>query len=256
MTSTLSKPVDKFEMGDIFEDEPETKPKTREISPSVKLNKVEDMRGFEKLRDGRSSIKIDPDRPVKSEPTDMPKSMVVDISASQTHLDDGSSNHKKHKKDKKSKKDKKDKRDKDRHHTNSNGEVVKKHKHKHKDKEKDRESGHNSATSSGGSSNPIPKLKIKMPAAPESVDSSGLAPLKMSISGLGGPSNAASSKKRHRQHSDSSDSSMGSLGSSSAPALKMSRVLGTSAEQETSFLTERIGNQYGMPKNSRKVPTK
>ena len=62
------------------------------------------------------------------------------LAASQTHLDDGNSNHKKHKKEKKSKKDKKEKRDKDRHYTtNSNGEVVKKHKHKHKDKEKDRE---------------------------------------------------------------------------------------------------------------------
>ena len=183
------------------------------------------------------------------------------LAASQTHLDDGNSNHKKHKKEKKSKKDKKEKRDKDRHYTtNSNGEVVKKHKHKHKDKEKDREapssaSAAAAASSSGGhvgGSNPIPKLKIKMNPPAEAADSSGLAPLKMSISGLGGSSNAASSKKRHRQHSDSSDSSMGSMGSSSAPALKMSRVLGTSAEQESSFLAERMGS-YGIPKNSRKV---
>ena len=62
-STTLSKPV-KLEMGDIFEDETDTKPKTRDISPSVvKLNKVEDMSGFEKLRDGRSSIKI----PIKPE---------------------------------------------------------------------------------------------------------------------------------------------------------------------------------------------
>jgi hypothetical protein len=60
------------------------------------------------------------------------------------------------------------------------------------------------------------------------------------------------------QHSDSSDSSTGtgSLGSTSAPATKMSRVLGTSVEQESTFLNERIGNQYGIAKNSRKVPTK
>ena len=289
MSTTLSNPV-KLELGDIFEDEPETKPKTRDISPSVvKLNKVEDMRGFEKLRDGRSSIKIEHNsRSIKTEPTDLPKStMMVDIgkldianfggkviikminfcyflAASQTHLDDGNSNHKKHKKEKKSKKDKKEKRDKDRHYmTNSNGEVVKKHKHKHKDKEKDREAPSSASSAAaaassssgghGGGSNPIPKLKIKMNPPTEAADSSGLAPLKMSISGLGGgPSNAASSKKRHRQHSDSSDSSMGSMGSSSAPALKMSRVLGTSAEQESSFLAERMGS-YGIPKNSRKV---
>merc|ERR1711963_340269 len=162
------------------------------------------------------------------------------LAASQTHLDDGNSNHKKHKKEKKSKKDKKEKREKDREAPSSASAAA-------------------AASSSGGhvgGSNPIPKLKIKMNPPAGGADSSGLAPLKMSISGLGGgSSNAASSKKRHRQHSDSSDSSMGSMGSSSAPALKMSRVLGTSAEQESSFLAERMGS-YGIPKNSRKVPTK
>ena len=87
MTSTLSNPV-KLEMGDIFEDEPETKPKTRDISPSVvKLNKVEDMRGFEKLRDGRSSIKIEHNsHSIKTEPVDHHKSMVVDIGKFDTKM--------------------------------------------------------------------------------------------------------------------------------------------------------------------------
>jgi len=112
------------------------------------------------------------------------------------------------------------------------------------------------------------------PSSAATVDSTGGQPdikIKLCVppnpnpGGPGGPSANSSSStsnknKRHRQHSDSSDSSTGtgSLGSSStsAPATKMSRVLGTSVEQESTFLNERIGNQYGIAKNSRKVPTK
>ena len=169
---------------------------------------------------------------------------IYTFSAPQTNLGDSTSSHrhhKKHKKEKKAKKDKKEKRDKEHH---SNGEVVKKHKSKHKEKDRDREA--------------VPAMKLKIKAIPP-VDSTGgppqiIPPIKVCLSqgASNVASSSASSKKRHRQHSDSSDSSMGSLGSSSAPALKMSRVIGTSAEQESTFLAERIG-QYGMSKNSRKV---
>ena len=55
-----------------------------------------------------------------------------------------------------------------------------------------------------------------------------------------------SSRKRHRQHSDSSNSSMDSMGD---PARKMSRVMGTSTEQESTFLSGRVNlNSYQKPK--------
>ena len=85
---SLSNPV-KMEMGDIFENETDhqtdqTKPKSgRDISPSVvKLNKVENMTGFEKLRDGRPSIKVPHNQikqEVKQEFMPDPNSMVVSI---------------------------------------------------------------------------------------------------------------------------------------------------------------------------------
>merc|ERR1711862_862413 len=70
-SSTLSQPkVEKLDIGDIFE--PDMEDTTTTIPPnphpvkrertisetSVKLAKVEEMTGFEKLRDGRSSIKL------------------------------------------------------------------------------------------------------------------------------------------------------------------------------------------------------
>ena len=88
LSMSLSNPV-KMEMGDIFENETDhqtdqTKPKSgRDISPSVvKLNKVENMTGFEKLRDGRPSIKVPHNQikqEVKQEFMPDPNSMVVSI---------------------------------------------------------------------------------------------------------------------------------------------------------------------------------
>ena len=88
---SLSNPV-KLEMGDIFENDDQnqtdqTKPKSgRDISPSVvKLNKVENMSGFEKLRDGRPSIKVpnnikqEVKQEIKQEFIPDPNSMVVSI---------------------------------------------------------------------------------------------------------------------------------------------------------------------------------
>merc|ERR1712072_478586 len=112
---SLSNPV-KLEMGDIFENEADqnnqtdqTKPKSgRDISPSVvKLNKVENMTGFEKLRDGRPSIKVpnnikqEVKQEIKQEFIPDPNSMVVSIAPpEQTHLEDSQQHHssKKHKK--------------------------------------------------------------------------------------------------------------------------------------------------------------
>lgn len=134
-----------------------------------------------------------------------------------------SSSHKKHKKEKKSKKDKKEKRDK-----YQNGEMSssKKHKHKHRDRDKESNSGL--------------KLKIK-PIAP-GANPEIVQPLKICIGGSSSAaSNASNSKKRHRQQSDSSNSSMDSIAD---PARKMSRVMGTSTEQESSFLSGRANFNY------------
>merc|ERR1712183_584279 len=102
-------------MGDIFENEDlqtDNKPKSRDISPSVvKLNKVENMSGFEKLRDGRPSIKVpnnikqEVKQEIKQEFIPDPNSMVVSIAPpEQTQLEDSQQHHssKKHKKEKKS----------------------------------------------------------------------------------------------------------------------------------------------------------
>lgn len=211
--------------GDIFEpDTEEVKPKKEELDQraSIKLNKVEEMSGFEKLRDGSSSIKL---------PKDEPKSMLVSIplqassttSSNNEVFSSSSSSHKKHKKEKKSKKDKKEKRDK-----YQNGEMSssKKHKHKHRDRDKESNSGL--------------KLKIK-PIAP-GANPEIVQPLKICIGGSSSAaSNASNSKKRHRQQSDSSNSSMDSIAD---PARKMSRVMGTSTEQESSFLSGRANFNY------------
>ena len=249
-SSTLSAPKmePKFdELGDIFDHAPEstTPPrrsrqdsasstKSREISPSVvKLNKM-DMSGFEKTPEGRYSLK-----PPKEEPGQPQMSLPVSIPFSTTpssgHSEAASSSsapHKKHKKEKKSKKDKKEKRDKSEKYA-VNGDYVKKHKHKHK--ERDREAAAAAPAA-------IPKLKIKMGG------DSSVPPVKISLGGKEDPN--AANRKRHRQASNSSDSSLGSSGTSLAPAQKMSRVLGTTAEQESSFLTSQY---HHFSKNSRKV---
>jgi len=173
-SSTLSQPkVEKLDIGDIFE--PDTEDTTtittgtpilqstvkrertisgREISPNLRLAGVEEMTGYEKLRDGRSSIKL-PKNEVKTEiktepgqvghvqqPRQPTRSMVVSIplptSSTQaavvmpqstvpaTHSSSNSSSHKKHKKEKKNKKEKREKGDRSekRHKSShSNGEV-------------------------------------------------------------------------------------------------------------------------------------
>ena len=73
-------------------------------------------------------------------------------------------------------------------------------------------------------------------------------PIKICIgaSATNSASSRDSSRKRHRQHSDSSNSSMDSMGAPSGgdPARKMSRVMGTSAEQESTFLSGRVNINY------------
>lgn len=73
-------------------------------------------------------------------------------------------------------------------------------------------------------------------------------PLKIIIgaSATSSASSRDSSRKRHRQHSDSSNSSIDSMGAPSGgdPARKMSRVMGTSAEQESTFLSGRVNINY------------
>lgn len=322
-SSTLSQPkVEKMDIGDIFEPEPEDtgtpishstgsgRQRTisgREISPSLKMAKVEEMTGFEKLRDGRSSIKL-PKNEVKTEPggghhgqqqpQQPTKSMVVSIplptSSTQaavvmpqstvpaTHSSSSSSSHKKHKKEKKNKKEKREKGEKSerRHKSSSNGEVSgaptgsshgsdasasghhhrsssssgKKHKHKHKERDRDSNTSHHTAEQQPGQ--PGLKLKIK-PIHPEmssAIAPSGgnnvVQPLKICIGSSSTGSSASnsnnSSRKRHRQHSGSSNSSMDSMGD---PARKMSRVMGTSTEQESTFLSGRVNlNMHQKPK--------
>lgn len=325
--------MEKLDIGDIFEPDMEDNMTTnshhtfptnthnpvkreRTISEtSVKLAKVEEMTGFEKLRDGRSSIKMPKTEPMggpgghpghhhhqqahgQQQPT---KSMVVSIplpSSTSTGLQasegvmqpassSSSSSHKKHKKEKKNKKDKREKGD--RKHksssSNANGEIVsisgisvsgqstgsesghghhrssssssKKHKHKHKERDRDSHPHHAvaevaappiSAPQAGGL-----KLKIKpMPDMASSIAPPGgksvIQPLKICIgaSATSSASSRDSSRKRHRQHSDSSNSSMDSMGAPSGgdPARKMSRVMGTSAEQESTFLSGRVNINY------------
>ncbi len=76
-SSTLAEPKIRHELGHIFDSdgEEDVKPEIKKEpsvagSMAVKLNKVEEMTGFEKLRDGCSSIKL---------PKDEPKSMLVSI---------------------------------------------------------------------------------------------------------------------------------------------------------------------------------
>merc|ERR1711899_143576 len=306
-SSTLSQPkVEKLDIGDIFEPDMEDASTThtssrrerttsgREISPagsvaSLKLAKVEEMTGFEKLRDGRSTIKLpktEPDQTVQhqQQPQQPTKSMVVSIpllpTSTQTtevmqqhhghqhqqpapSSSSSSNSHKKPKKEKKQKKDKKDRDKSDHRHKSSNGETgsdhqrsssssSKKHKHKHKEKEKDRDHHHTTQQQQAG---PPPGLKLKIkpiqPGMSSSIAPSGspnvVQPLKICIGAnpAATSSSSNSSRKRHRQHSDSSNSSMDSMGGQAGdPARKMSRVMGTSTEQESTFLSGRVNLNY------------
>lgn len=71
-----------------------------------------------------------------------------------------------------------------------------------------------------------------------------IQPLKICIgaSTTSSASSNNSSRKRHRQSSNSSNSSMDSMGPD--PARKMSRVMGTSTEQESTFLSGRVNLNY------------
>merc|ERR1712083_174811 len=111
----------------------------REISPagsvaSLKLAKVEEMTGFEKLRDGRSTIKLpktEPDQTVQHQQQPQQTTKVMQQHHGHQHQQpapssssSSSNSHKKHKKQKKHKKD----RDKSDHrHKSSNGETGSDH---------------------------------------------------------------------------------------------------------------------------------
>jgi len=272
-SSTLSQPkIEKLEPDDIFEPDPVVNSsmdhqkgvKNEPSGASLKLEKVEEMTGFEKLRDGRSSIKV-PHPPGDPVGGSEPKSMVVSIPLNNAdqHTSSSSSSHKKHKKEKKSKKDKKEKRDRDKYHKNgevpvtsgstggtgSSSSSSKKHKHKHKERDREtgstRDSSSNHHPTSGGGL----KLKIKginPEASVTSTPNNVVQPLKISIGGVssGSSNHSSGNRKRPRQTSDSSTSSMDSMGNSMDPARKMSRVMGTSAEQESTFLTGRVNINY------------
>ncbi len=104
------------------------------------------------------------------------------------------------------------------------------------------EPGSNLGPPSGGGL----KLKIK-PIPPSSGDHSNsedpnvIQPFKICF---GPGASSSSSNSRKRQRSDSSTSSMDSMTSGSDPARKMSRVMGTSAEQESTFLTGKVNINY------------
>lgn len=150
--------------------------------PALKMTKLEETPGYEKLRDGRQTIRVaKEDR--SSQPTVPPKEMIVSIPWNQQQMGGGGGGstsgssglfkedkksssspsgereHKEKKKKKKEKKEKKEKKDKDR-------SEHKKHK-KHKDKDRERSSKTeqaSSATSSpmvSGTSGTGIKLKIK-----------------------------------------------------------------------------------------------
>ncbi|XP_059087305.1 cyclin-T2-like [Tigriopus californicus] len=218
--------------------------------PALKIPKLEETPGYEKLRDGRQTIRVaKEDR--SGLPVPPPKEMIVSIPWNQQGMGDGSATtsastsslfqedkksssspsgereHKEKKKKKKEKKEKKDKKDKDR--------SERKHK-KHKDKDRERSSKEqpSSATSSpmvSGSSGTGIKLKIKVGResnwdnAPPPPGPAGetIAPLKINLMGDSG-------KKRPRLASDS-DSQQG-------PATKMSRALGTNVMLEDSYFTD------------------
>jgi hypothetical protein len=150
---------------------------------------------------------------------------------SDRHNDHGDRRHR----DKKKKKDKKKEREKDRDEVDSgrsaeNGDAhSKRHKHKHKDRTKERER----ETSEATNASPLPGIKLKIkaiPPSPAEAPPPPLAPLKISLSQLGAVADGSNdARKRSRQESEGA--------SGFGPASKMSRVLGTSLEAESQFLS-------------------
>ena len=156
-------------------------------------------------------------------------------------------------KEKKKKKDKKREKEKGEHHHHhhsssetvksiENGSVdipAKKHKHKHKERSRDRD--RESSKEIIGMTNSMPGIKLKIKTMPPSpaVPPPPLAPLKISLSHLSSGDATSSSDLRKRLRQTSESSSEGSSGM--GPASKMSRVLGTSLEAESQFLSA-VGN--------------
>ncbi|XP_040569572.1 uncharacterized protein [Lepeophtheirus salmonis] len=197
---------------------------------SVKLPKLEETPGYEKLRDGYTSIQI-PREDVKTsnQANVKPPSEIVHVE--DKHTDDiTDSGRKKHKKEKKSKKEKKEKKEK------KDRSKEKSHKHKHKDKDKSKDGlskhhhHHHSSSSSSSAvhhntnSNdssvqkpPGIKLKIK-PIPPQSSESlPKVDPLKISLK----PSQSSETKKRHRASSEVR---------STSPSVKIARVVGSNQD--------------------------
>ena len=231
-------------------------------SPSVKLSKLEQMSGYEKLKDGRTSIKVaKEDRtaqmqmqqqqqpsmkvsiPMKdggvissakgstSSSSSVASSLFEDPSGLRSNSNSGGSEHKEKKKKKKDKKEKKDKKDKDRSKNkdeaggSNSGEKRHKHKHKDKDREKTASSSASQHHHHSSSSPAGLKLKITLPPPPPQQQQPSL---KISLSG-----NSESSGKKRK----SSVMSGGSAGGD-GPASKMSRALGTPLEMENGYLQD------------------
>jgi len=216
-------------------------------SPSVKLSKLEQMPGYEKLKDGRTSVRLPkeertPATPPTSMKVSLPMAAVTSGSKAaeaETKRDEGLTAADQHrsekKKKKKEKKEKKEKRDKDK-------KDEKRHKHKHKDKDRDKEGsssnrGASATPGSTASNSPAAaatatpssglKLKVKLPPTPgggEGQGQSHVAPLRLS---LGEKTDSGSSKKRKPSEA------------SGGPASKMSRVLGTPLELENGYVRDK-----------------
>ncbi len=233
-------------------------------SPSIKLSKLENMSGFEKLKDGRKSIKVHKEeRPSKGPapmaapkhhpvpaanvqqtehqvaqvkpmmPVSIPLTSVKQDGAAAAAEDASKREHKekkKKKKDKKEKKDKERKRDKDGESSSSSSKKSKK-----KSKDRDRERGDSSSRAGSLASSPapsssqqstsssgtVPKLKIKLGAAPSTVDNSA--------HGAEVPPSSTGKLKLSFK--------------SAVPAAKMSRVMHNSHDMESMYYTSKVDHK-------------
>jgi len=224
---------------------------------------LEQMPGYEKLKDGRTSVRLPkeertPATPPTSMKVSLPMAAVTSGSKAaeaETKRDEGltaatvaaaagaaDQHRSEKKKKKKDKKEKKEKRDKDK-------KDEKRHKHKHKDKDRDKEGsssnrGASATPGSTASNSPAAatatpssglKLKVKLtPGGGEGQGQSHVAPLRLSI---GEKTDSGSSKKRKPSEA------------SGGPASKMSRVLGTPLELENGYVRDKgIGGGGGSKK--------
>jgi hypothetical protein len=221
-----------------------------ETSPSVKLSKLDQMPGYEKLKDGRTSIRVPKEERQNIVATLGTPSVKVSIPIAPktaSLFDDkrveksspgsaSSEQHKEKKKKKKEKKEKKEKKDKDRKRDRDEGGgsssgTEKRHKNKHKDKDRERSPAvHKQPTPSGATASPHGmsssgfKIKIKpVMQAAAAAGAAPVAPIKISI--------GDSAKKRSRPPSSGD----------SGPASKMSRVIGTPVEVENGYLHGMMG---------------